>query len=92
MEELKIYTVNEVAEKLSITVRTLYNYIKNGDLKAVKIGKYWRITEDNLRAFLENGTKKAEADGWEDPDVEEISEDELPAEVVEELKAQRNAH
>lgn len=49
---LEVYTVEQVAEKLSITVRTVYNYIKSGQLKGCKMGKYWRITEDQLRDFL----------------------------------------
>ena len=27
-------------------------YIKNGRLKAVKIGRAWRVTEENLQKFL----------------------------------------
>lgn len=56
MDELRVYTIEQVAEKLSVTRRTVYSYVKEGKLKAVKIGKYWRVTEDNLKAFLETGT------------------------------------
>lgn len=54
MEELKLYTVEEVMEILSISRRTLYNYIKSGSLKAVKIGRQWRIRLVDLKAFIEN--------------------------------------
>lgn len=57
MDELRVYTVEEVAEKLSVSIRTVYNYIKSGNLKAAKIGKYWRVTEENLRSFLDQYTK-----------------------------------
>ena len=40
MAELKVYTLEEVCEILSITKRTVYNYIKAGKLPAVKMGKY----------------------------------------------------
>lgn len=53
MEEKKVYTLDEIAEILQTTKRTLYNYIKDGKLKAVKIGKYWRVTNENLNNFLE---------------------------------------
>lgn len=56
MAELKVYTLKEVCEILSITKRTVYNYIKAGNLHAFKMGKYWRVTEENLRAFTETGT------------------------------------
>jgi len=54
--ELKVYTLEEIAELLHITRRTLYTYVKEGKLKAVKVGKYWRVTEKNLEAFLAKGT------------------------------------
>lgn len=57
MEDKKVYTLDEVAEMLKITKRTLYNYVKTGELKAVKIGKYWRVTRENIDNFLAKGTK-----------------------------------
>lgn len=52
MEELKVYTIDEVVEILHVTRRSVYSYIKSGKLKAVKIGKYWRVTAKALEAFL----------------------------------------
>lgn len=52
MQELKTYTLEEVAGLLSVTRRTLYNYIKNGTLKAVKVGKSWRVSDSALRELL----------------------------------------
>ena len=56
MSDFKVYTLNEVADILKVTKRTLYNYIKEGTLHAVKIGKYWRVSEENLQDFIENGS------------------------------------
>jgi excisionase family DNA binding protein len=56
MAEIRVYTLEEVCEILSITKRTVYNYIKAGKLKAFKMGKYWRVTEENLRAFIGQDT------------------------------------
>lgn len=55
--ELKVYTLEEIAELLHITRRTLYTYVKEGKLKAVKVGKYWRVTEKTLEEFLNKGTE-----------------------------------
>ena len=55
--EIKVYTLEEIAELLHITRRTLYTYVKEGKLKAVKVGKYWRVTEKNLEEFLNKGTE-----------------------------------
>jgi len=56
MPDFILYTLEEIKEILKVTRRTLYNYIKSGNLKAVKIGKYWRIKQSDLEEFLENGT------------------------------------
>ena len=53
MGEIKVYTVQEVADIMSVTRITVYSWIKAGKLKAKKIGKYYRITEENLRAFID---------------------------------------
>ena len=54
--EIRVYTTEEVAEILHVTKRTVYNYIKAGTLKAVKIGKYWRISAENLEEFISTGS------------------------------------
>ena len=58
-ETIKVYTLEELAEILHVTRRTLYTYIKEGKLKAVKMGKYWRVREDQLRDFLSGGESAA---------------------------------
>lgn len=57
MDDFKLYTIEEIAGILKVTRRTLYNYIKSGVLKAVKIGKYWRIKHTDLAYFIEKGTR-----------------------------------
>lgn len=57
MNTIKVYTLEEVAAILQLTRRTLYTYIKNGQLKAVKIGKYWRVSEETLQQFIATGTE-----------------------------------
>jgi len=55
--ELRAYTLDEVAEIAQLNRRTLFNYIKDGKLKAAKFGRVWRISEENLRDFLNNGAE-----------------------------------
>lgn len=55
-DTLKIYTQEEVQTLLKVTQRTIYNYIKEGKLKAVKIGKYWRVKHTDLQDFIDRGT------------------------------------
>lgn len=56
MADIKVYTLDEVADILKVTKRTLYNYVKEGKLTAVKMGKYWRVSEENLQAFISTGS------------------------------------
>jgi excisionase family DNA binding protein len=50
--EIKVYTLKEVAEVLKVTERTLLTYIKEGKLKANKIGGKWIISQENLQNFI----------------------------------------
>jgi len=47
-----IYTINEVAEKFHYQRSTVWRWIKNGKIEAVKVGGQWRITEAALVKFL----------------------------------------
>lgn len=61
MAEIKVYTLDEVSDIMKVTKRTLYNYIKAGTLHAVKMGKYWRVSEESLQDFISNGTPVVDA-------------------------------
>ena len=49
----KIYTTEQVAKILQIHPLTVLNYIKSGKIKAVKLGRVYRIRESALQNFLE---------------------------------------
>lgn len=51
----KMYTLKEIESILGVSNRTLQNYIKQGRLRAVKMGR-WRVSEENLQAFM-NGVQ-----------------------------------
>jgi excisionase family DNA binding protein len=46
-----LYSVEQVAERLGLHVRTVRNYIRDGQLKAVRIGKQYRIARADLEAL-----------------------------------------
>jgi excisionase family DNA binding protein len=51
---MKLYTVDEVAQILRLSKRTVYSYIEFGYLRAIQVGekKALRIPEDALHEFL----------------------------------------
>jgi len=48
----KLLTIEEVAEILRVSTRSVNRYIESGRLKASKIG-VWRIKQSDLDTFLE---------------------------------------
>jgi excisionase family DNA binding protein len=50
-----LLTVAEVAEVLRVSNMTVYRLIKGGELAALRVGKNYRIREDELEAFLAAG-------------------------------------
>jgi len=51
-----LLTVAQVAAILQIREKLVRNHIKEKRLKAVKIGKYWRIKSEDLSDFIEGRT------------------------------------
>jgi len=47
----EMFSVEQVAERLGLHVRTVRNYIRDGRLKAVRIGKQYRIAREHLEAL-----------------------------------------
>ena len=50
---IEVYTLDEVADILQITRRTIYTWIKEGRIKAFKVGRYWRVRREELDRILE---------------------------------------
>ncbi|MBN1193825.1 MAG: helix-turn-helix domain-containing protein [Methanomicrobiaceae archaeon] len=48
------YAIPEVAERLKITEELVRELIRRGELHAYRIGKAYRITDDDIDAFLES--------------------------------------
>ncbi|MEV6412634.1 helix-turn-helix domain-containing protein [Kribbella sp. NPDC051718] len=46
-----LFSVEQVAEQLGLHVRTVRSYVRDGKLNAVRIGKQYRISREDLEAF-----------------------------------------
>jgi excisionase family DNA binding protein len=47
-----LYTPEEVAKKLRVSRRAVYEWLKSGKLNGLKAGQYWRVTEEDMTQFL----------------------------------------
>gem|GEM_PF-635870 len=55
-----LLTVKEVASALRVHYRTAYRMVTSGELKAIKIGKQWRVPQSALLEFIEDGWKEVQ--------------------------------
>lgn len=49
----KFYTSEQVAELLQLKITTIRKYIRENKLTAAKFGKEYRISEEDLKSFIE---------------------------------------
>jgi excisionase family DNA binding protein len=52
--EARFVTVSEVAQLLRVSKMTVYRLIKQGDLPAVRIGRGFRLREEDVRRYLDS--------------------------------------
>lgn len=57
VKDMKLYTLQEVADYLRVTRQTVYNYVTAKRLRATKIGKEYRVTEGDLQDFLKKSAR-----------------------------------
>ena len=55
------YSIEQVASQLGLHVRTVRNYVRDGRLKGVRIGKQYRIARADLDALTGHGAPAAPA-------------------------------
>lgn len=53
------YTVDQISEMLDIHPKTIQRYIREGKLRAAKIGKGWRVTGHDLSTFIQSNSDAA---------------------------------
>jgi len=46
-------TVEQISELLNIHPKTIQRYIREGKLRAIKVGKSWRVSGHDLSVFME---------------------------------------
>jgi len=54
IDHLDILNVEEVADLLRVSQQTVYNMIRDGRLKASKIGREWRLLKRDVESIINN--------------------------------------
>ena len=50
-----LLTIEQTAEHLQVSSKTLRRWIDTGDLIAHRLGRQWRISETDLQSFIRMG-------------------------------------
>lgn len=53
VNEQKIYNVEEAANLLRLSYRTIIRLIKKGNIRAAKLGRQYRISQDEIQRLLQ---------------------------------------
>jgi excisionase family DNA binding protein len=56
MPRERLLTVAEVADHMRVSSMTVYRLIKSGSLKAVRVGKNYRIRANDLDSYLQSSS------------------------------------
>ena len=52
ISDVKFLTVAEVAATMRVSKMTVYRLVHNGELPAVRVGRSFRVTEDDVNEYL----------------------------------------
>jgi excisionase family DNA binding protein len=59
----QLYTPQEVADYLKVDVRTVYRWVREGEMNAIRFQREYRISESDLRDFLEQRRTRRSREG-----------------------------
>jgi len=54
--EIELLKVEDLAKALNCNMETIRRYIRQGKIKAQKIGRRYYVSKDNLKTFANGGT------------------------------------
>lgn len=58
LESLRLFSLRELETIIGVTHRSLLTYVKQGKLKAHKVAGMWRVSEEQVRAFINGDTAR----------------------------------
>jgi len=61
MNLANLYTPEEVAKRLKVSRRAVYQWLTTGKLVGMKAGQGWRISEEDLIAFMKSNASDSKS-------------------------------
>lgn len=59
LSESRFLTVQEVADLMRVSSMTVYRLIKSGELRAVRVGRSFRVRQEDVDGYLETSYTQA---------------------------------
>jgi excisionase family DNA binding protein len=56
----QLYTPQEVADYLKVDVRTVYRWLRKGEMNAIRFQREYRVAESDLKEFLDRRRTRPE--------------------------------
>ena len=50
--EQSLITTREIASRLKLNVEVVRRKLRNGDIKATKVGRLWRVSDEELQKYI----------------------------------------
>ncbi len=60
MNDHKYYTPEEISKTFNVKKATVYLWVREGKLKAIRLGNLIRISEEALQKFIEESSRNKE--------------------------------
>lgn len=86
-KKIKVYELKEVCKELNIGLQVLRSYIKEGKIKASKIGRKYVITEESINDFINSNLVEPKRD-LEELTKELLGINEKNARLLEDIEAE----
>lgn len=58
---MQVYNLKQVVKLLGLNIQTIRQYIKEGKLKASKVGTHYIVSDENIKEFLKANEVKPKA-------------------------------
>jgi excisionase family DNA binding protein len=58
-ERERYFTVQQVAERLQVNEQTVRRWLREGALKGVRLAERWRVTDGDVREFIDKQRPEA---------------------------------